>query len=68
MRGEMPVETQMVTDGLETNQPGGQDLCSGTSQYVCVNVFVCLCVCVKCMNSRLAFNMYIAYIVYVVYA
>lgn len=23
---EMPVETQMVTDGLETNQPGSQDL------------------------------------------
>ncbi|MEQ2226447.1 hypothetical protein ILYODFUR_027576 [Ilyodon furcidens] len=29
--GEVPVEDQMVTDGLETNQPGSQDLCPGTS-------------------------------------
>lgn len=27
----MPVEAQMVTDGLETNQAGSQDLCPGTS-------------------------------------
>lgn len=47
MRGETPVEAQMVTDGLETNQPGSQDLWSETSQclkYVCVTVFVCICV------------------------
>lgn len=26
----MPVEAQPVTDGLETNKPGSQDLCPGT--------------------------------------
>lgn len=30
VKGEMPVEAQMVTDGSETNQTGSQDLCPGT--------------------------------------
>lgn len=43
--GEMPVEAQMVTDGLETNQPGSQDLHPGTGSpftYVCVTTLVCI--------------------------
>lgn len=42
----MPVEAQMVTDGLETNQPGSQDLCPGTSSpFKCVGVYsACVCV------------------------
>lgn len=39
----MPVEVQMVTDGLETNKPGSQDLCPGTSSpfsSVCFDVLV----------------------------
>ena len=35
----------MVTDGLETNQPGSQDLRPGTGSpftYVCVTVLVCI--------------------------
>lgn len=41
----------MVTDGLETNQPGSQDLCPETSRftYVCVDVLVCICVYVECV-------------------
>lgn len=48
-KGEMPVEAQMVTDGLETNQPGSQDLCPGTSRpfkYICVFVLIYMHMCV----------------------
>lgn len=51
---EVPVEAQMVTDGLETNQPGSQDLCPETSRrvtYVRVNVLVCICAYVECVVS-----------------
>lgn len=50
----MPVEAQPVTDGLETNKPGSQDLCPGTRvlfTYVFVTVlpvWVRVWVCRKC--------------------
>ncbi len=53
-KGEMPVEAQMVTDGLETNQPGSQDLCPGTSGPL--SMFVSMCcmwsVCALCVSMR----------------
>lgn len=42
----MPVEAQPVTDGLETNKPGSQDLCPGTRvlfTYVFVTAGVSAC-------------------------
>lgn len=54
MRGETPVEAQMVTDGLETNQPGSQDLCSGTVSMLQVCLCHCFCVCIYvCVRSVL---------------
>lgn len=41
-KGEMPVEAQIVTDGLERNQTVNQDLCPGTSQSVSQGRLVCL--------------------------
>lgn len=47
----------MVTDGLETNQPGSRDLCPGTScpfKYVCVYVLIYACVGVGgCVSHEL---------------